>query len=109
MKYKISFVQIIENKQKNMTTGEICAESKKKVGINGYYIAKGGCDYVYKGEKCHSVISVVHKSGKQKYHIDEDDHCYVFYAELGGKTERYENPYIFDELLEAIKMLPEPS
>ena len=44
-----------------------------------------------------------------KYHIGEDDHCYVFYIELGGKTERYENPYIFDELLEAIKMLPEPS
>ena len=30
MKYKISFVQIIENKQKNMTTGEICAELEKK-------------------------------------------------------------------------------
>jgi hypothetical protein len=81
----------------------------KKLGVNGYYIVKDGCDYIYKGEKCHSVISVIHKSEEQKYHIDEDDHCYVFYAELDGKTDRYEHPYIFDELLEAIKMLPTPS
>lgn len=84
------------------------SEEKKEYGINGYYIAKGGCDYVYKGEKCHSVISVVHKSGKQKYHIDEDDHCYVFYVERDGETELYQYPYIFDELLDAIKMLPTP-
>lgn len=81
----------------------------KKLGINNYYIAKDGVDYVYNGEKRHSIISVVHKSEEQKYHIDEDDHCYVFFAEMNGKTDRYEHPYIFDELLEAIKMLPKLS
>ena len=84
----------------------VLSEEKKEYGINGYYIAKGGCDYVYEGEKRHSVISVVHKSGNQKYHIDGDDHCYVFYAERDGKAELYQYPYIFDELLDAIKMLP---
>lgn len=88
-------------KQVVRTLGE-----SKKLGINNYYIAKDGCDYTLNGEKRHSVISVVHKSEKQKYHIDEDDHCYVFFAEMDGKTDRYENPYIFDELLDAIKMLP---
>jgi hypothetical protein len=88
-------------KQVVRTLGE-----SKKLGVNNYYIAKDGCDYTLNGEKRHSVISVVHKSEKQKYHIDEDDHCYVFFAEMDGKTDRYENPYIFDELLDAIKMLP---
>ncbi len=105
-------IKLKESDLRNIVKECVCGilnESKKKVGINGYYIAKNGCDYEYNGEKYHSVISVIHKSEKQKYHIGEDDHCYVFYIELGGKTERYENPYIFDELLEAIKMLPEPS
>lgn len=105
-------IKLKESDLRNIVKECVCGilnESKKKVGINGYYIAKNGCDYEYNGEKYHSVISVIHKSEKQKYHIGEDDHCYVFYLELGGKTERYENPYIFDELLEAIKMLPEPS
>lgn len=88
----------------------ILTESSKKYGPNGYYIEKNGCDYIYNGEKCHSRISVVYKNGKQKYHIDEDDHCYVFYVEMNGKeAHNYENPYIFDELLDAIKMLPQLS
>lgn len=81
----------------------------KKRGPNGYSIEKNGCDYIYRGKKRHSVISVVNRYGNQKYHIDTDDHCYVFYAEMDGKTEDYPHPYIFDELLDAIKMLPQPS
>ena len=84
-------------------------KASKKVGPNGYYIAKNGLDYEYKGEKRRSIISVSKPDRGQAYHIDEDDHCYIFYAESQGKTERYENPYIFDELLDAIKMLPLPS
>ena len=82
---------------------------EKKLGKNGYYIEKSGCDYVYKGEKLHSVISVVHRSGQQKYHIGIDDHCYVFYMELdGGESRSCGNTHIFEELLEALKLLPPP-
>lgn len=83
----------------------------RKYGVNGYYIEKNGMPIIYKGQEMKSVISVVYKDGGQAYHICEDDHCYVFYVSTNGvkKAERYENPYIFDELLEAIKMLPIPS
>lgn len=82
---------------------------KNKLGVNNYYIEKNGCDYTYNGKKLHSVISVVHKSEKQKYHVEIDDSCYVFYIELDGKeTKRYNNTYIFDELLDALKLLPSP-
>lgn len=84
---------------------------ERKCGPNGYYIERNGLPIVYKGQKMNSIISVVYKNGGQAYHICEDDHCYVFYASTNGvkNAERYENPYIFDELLEAIKMLPAPS
>ena len=89
---------------------KVLEESSREYGPNGYYIAKKGVDYKYNGEKRHSVISVVNKSGNQRYHIDTDDHCYVIYWDMDNKeAERYENPYIFDELLDAIKMLPRPS
>lgn len=86
-------------------------KQEKKIGINGYYIEKNGLPITYKGQEMKSVISVVHKSKRQAYHICEDDHCYVFYTSTDGikNAEKYENPYIFDELLEAIKMLPIPS
>lgn len=95
---------------------EIIHENKKKdrerkYGINGYYIEKDGVTLLYKGEKMKSIISVIHRSGEQAYHICIDDHCYVFYVSTNGEKEvrKYEFPYIFDELLEAIKMLPIPS
>ena len=89
---------------------KVLEESSREYGPNGYYIAKKGVDYKYNGEKQHSVISVVSKSGNQRYHIDIDDHCYVLYWDTDNKeAEIYENPYIFDELLDAIKMLPRPS
>lgn len=87
---------------------ETIAEKEEQYGPNGYRIVKGGMDYTINGEKRHSAISVVDKSGNQSYHIGTDDHCYIFYATWKGKTERYENPYIFDELLDAIKTLPKP-
>ena len=87
----------------------VLSEGKKeKYGPNGYRIVKGGMDYTVNGEKRHSAISVIDRSGGQSYHVDEDDHCYVFYATWKGKTELYQYPYIFDELLDAIKMLPKP-
>ena len=82
---------------------------KNKLGVNGYYIEKDGCDFMYNGEKLHSVISVIHSSEKQKYHIGVDDHCYVFYVEIDGREARtYSNPHIFDELLDALKLLSSP-
>lgn len=100
---------IAESEAKKETKKRPSDKKDGKVGINGYRIEKDGCDYVYDGEKCHSVISVVNRYGNQKYHIDTDDHCYVFFVEMDGKTREYEFPYIFDELLDAIKMLPRPS
>lgn len=88
---------------------QILSESESEYGPNGYRIVKDGMDYTIKGEKQHSVISVVNDDGSQAYHIDIDDHCYKFFATIDGKSEAYQYPYIFDELLDAIKMLPRPS
>lgn len=84
-------------------------EKKSTYGPNGYRIVKGGMDFTVDGEKIHSVVSVVTRSGRQAYHVSVDDHCYVIYAEWEGKSHIYQCPYIFDELLDAIKTLPIPS
>lgn len=105
-------IRITESEIRDMvreSVERILSESKSEYGPNGYRIVKGGMDYIIKGDKRHSVISVVSQEGSQAYHIDTDDHCYKFYVTMGDKSEAYQYPYIFDELLDAIKMLPRPS
>lgn len=105
-------IRISESEIRDMvreSVEQILSESKSEYGPNGYRIVKGGMDYTIKGEKQHSKISVVSEGGSQAYHIDTDDHCYTFYVTIDGKSEAYQYPYIFDELLDAIKMLPRPS
>lgn len=78
-------------------------------GTNGYRLVKDGMDIEVDGKKLHSAISVVNKYGTA-YHVVEDDHCYTFYvSEEGKKAKHYQYPYIFDELLDAVKTLPTPS
>lgn len=84
-------------------------EKKPGYGPNGYRIVKGGMDFTVDGEKMHSAVSVVTRNGRQAYHVGIDDHCYVIYAEWNGKSHIYQCPYIFGELLDAIKTLPIPS
>lgn len=87
----------------------ILSESESEYGPNEYRIVKGGMDYTINGDKRHSKISVVNKYG-MAYHIVEDDHCYTFdVSENGKEGHHYQYPYIFDELLDAIQMLPRPS
>ncbi len=105
-------IRITESEIRDMvreSVERILSESKSEYGPNGYRIVKGGMDYTIKGEKRHSAISVVSEGGSQAYHIGTDDHCYKFYVTMDGKSEAYQYPYIFDELLDAIKMLPRPS
>lgn len=106
-------IRITESEIRDMileSVSKILSESKSEYGPNGYRIVKGGMDYTIKGEKRHSLISVVNDDGSQAYHIVEDDHCYTFYVSREGKdTHQYQYPYIFDELYEAFKLLPPPS
>ncbi len=105
-------IRITESEIRDMireSVERILSESKSEYGPNGYRIVKGGMDYTIKGEKMHSAISVVNKYGTA-YHVIEDDHCYTFDVSDNDEEGRhYQYPYIFDELLDAIKMLPRPS
>lgn len=89
------------------TVKTMLSEDKGQYGPNGYRIVKGGMDYTVNGEKRHSAISVVNEFGTA-YHIVEDDHCYTFYVTRKGNSHQYQYPYIFEELLDAIKTLPKP-
>lgn len=105
-------IRITESEIRDMvreSVEQILSESESEYGPNGYRIVKGGMDYTIKGEKMHSVISVVNKYGTA-YHVIEDDHCYTFdVSDNDEEGHHYQYPYIFDELLDAIKMLPRPS
>lgn len=84
-------------------------QKKPTYGPSGYRIVKGGMDFTVDGKEMHSVVSVVTRNGRQAYHVGIDDHCYTIYAELEGKSHKYQSLYIFDELFDALKSLPAPS
>lgn len=79
-------------------TEQIINEEYKEIGSQKYTLNNG--------IESKSIVSLQNKGGKQKFHIGEDDGCYVLYGEdlKTGKSEP--TSYIFPELFDALKKLP---